>query len=239
MACLDRRTANVLLTTLLFTGVLAIVYAARSVIVIFAFSILFAYLINPIVKFLQRHSLFFKNLRGPHVAEAYLVLLIFIALVAYALAPGYLGRGVRLIQKVPAWSDRLSTGEIAVDMGSKYGWNETQTLRTRTFLVQHQSDIQNLVGATQRFATTAIGALVVVPILGIFFLSDGEDLANQVIRLVSTKDNYAAVRSLADELNAMLHHYIRAKVILSGLSFSYASIAMLILSFPHALALGC
>ena len=64
-----------LLTILLFAIVLAVVYVARTVIVIFAFSILFAYLINPIVRFLQRHSLFFKNLRGPHVVEAYLALI--------------------------------------------------------------------------------------------------------------------------------------------------------------------
>ena len=64
MAFPDRRTLNVLLTTLLFAVTVAIVYVARTVIVIFAFSILFAYLINPIVRFLQRHSLFFKNLRG-------------------------------------------------------------------------------------------------------------------------------------------------------------------------------
>jgi len=71
----DRRTASALLTILLFAIVLAVVYVARTVIVIFAFSILFAYLINPIVRFLQRHSLFFKNLRGPHVVEAYLALI--------------------------------------------------------------------------------------------------------------------------------------------------------------------
>ncbi len=62
MAFPDRRTLNVLMTALLFGLVLAIVYVARAVIVIFAFSILFAYLINPIVRFLQRHSLFFRNL---------------------------------------------------------------------------------------------------------------------------------------------------------------------------------
>src|SRR5215831_6470626 len=62
MAFPDRRTANILLTILLFAVVLAIAYAARGVIVIFAFAILFAYLIDPVVRFLQRHSLFFKNL---------------------------------------------------------------------------------------------------------------------------------------------------------------------------------
>lgn len=238
MAFPDRRTMSVLLTTLLFGVALAIVYVAREVIVIFAFSILFAYLINPMVKFLQSHSLLFRNLRGPHVAEAYLALLIFIALTAHVLAPGFLYRSSKLIRQVPVWSDRIATGEIATDMGSKYGWNDTQTRRLKTFLVQHRSGIQNAVGATQRFATGVIGAVVVIPILSIFFLSGGENLADQVIHILSTKDNYAVIRSLADELNVMLHHYIRAKVILSGFSFGYASIGMLILGFPHALALG-
>ena len=52
---------------------------------------------------------------------------------------------------------------------------------------------------------------------------------NELIRLVSTNDHYPALNSLASELNAMLRHYIRAKVILGGLSFAYA--ALLILGF--------
>lgn len=238
MSFLDRRTAQVLSTILLFAVVLAIVYIARAVIVIFAFAILFAYLIDPVVRFLQGHSLFFKNLRGPHVAEAYLALLIFIALMAHALAPGFLGRTGKVLQQIPALSDRLSTGEIATDMANKYGWSDAQAVRMKTLLVQNRSNIQNLMGTTRRFATTAIAALVVIPILAIFFLSDGENLVNQLIHIVSTKENYAAVQSLADELNLMLRHYIRAKVILGGLSLAYASTALLILGFPHALALG-
>jgi len=70
------------------------------------------------------------------------------------------------------------------------------------------------------------------------FLSDGEKLANQVIHLVSTEENHAAVRSLADELHVMLQHYIRAKVILGGLSLTYCSVAMLVLGFPNAIVLG-
>jgi len=46
----DRRTTSILLTILLFALALAIVYVARSVIIVFVFSILFAYLINPIIR---------------------------------------------------------------------------------------------------------------------------------------------------------------------------------------------
>src|ERR1700733_13326878 len=122
----DRHTANVLLTILMFAVVLAIVYIARGVFVIFCFAILFAYLIDPVVRFLQRHSLLFKNLRGPHVAEAYLVLLLLIALVFHALAPGSLGRTVKALQQLPALSDRLSNGEVATDVANQYGWSDSQ-----------------------------------------------------------------------------------------------------------------
>src|SRR5215467_3206777 len=113
----DRRTVNVLLTVLLFATVLAVAYIARAVLVIFCFSILFAYLINPVVRFLQRHSLLFRNLRGPHVVEAYLALLILVAVLAYTLAPASLGRAGRLMRELPALSDRLATGEVATEMG--------------------------------------------------------------------------------------------------------------------------
>src|SRR4030095_12186705 len=103
----DRRTLHVLLTALLFAVTLAIIYIARTVIVIFAFSILFAYLINPIVRFLQRHSLFFKNLRGPHVLEAYLAILILLGLIVYGVAPQFGLRVERLIRESPAMMESV------------------------------------------------------------------------------------------------------------------------------------
>lgn len=238
MSIPDRKTVNVLLTILLFAALLAVVYIARVVLVIFCFSILFAYLINPVVRFLQRHSLFFKNLRGPHVAEAYLTLLILAAFLIHTLAPGSLGRTGRLLRELPAMSDRLATGEIATEIGQEYGWSDSSTLRFKTFLVQHSSKIQVMMGAIAQFATTALGALAVIPILAIFFLSDGQKLAHQIIGLVAGKNNYLLAQSLADELHAMLQHYIRAKVTLGVLSFGYASLALLILRVPHAVALG-
>src|SRR5713101_2247254 len=84
----------------------------------------------------------------------------------------------------------------------------------------------------------AVGGLLVIPILAIFFLSDGENLADQFIRFVSRKDNYEAMRSLAAELNLTLQRYITAKVILGGLSLIYCSAGMLVLGFSDALTFG-
>jgi predicted PurR-regulated permease PerM len=237
MAFPDRRTVDVLMTILLFAVGLAIVYIARSVIVIFAFSILFAYLIDPVVRFLQRHSLFFKNLRGPHVAEAYLAFLILIALIAYGLAPAIRDSTARLSQ-LPALMEDLSTGNVSKEVSDGHEVSDPKALRLRSFLAKHRSSIQKVVDDIERFVSAAIGGFVLVPILAIFFLSDGENLANGVIRLISTSETEGRIRSLAAELNVMLRHYIRAKVTLACLSFTYCSAAMLALRFPNAVALG-
>jgi predicted PurR-regulated permease PerM len=234
----DRKTASALLTILLFAIVLAVIYVARTVIVIFAFSILFAYLINPIVRFLQRHSLFFKNLRGPHVLEAYLALIVFIVLLSHGLFPHFGKNAGQFLASIPTLTERVSSGEIANNLGNNFGWADERADQIRIFLQHHRANVERAAATIEEFAPKAFAGFVVIPILALFFLSDGENLANQVINLVSTKENHAAMRSLADELHVMLQRYIRAKVILGGLSLIYCSSAMLLLGFPNALVLG-
>lgn len=238
MSVLDRRTARILLTILVFALGLAVVYVARAVIIIFVFAILFAYLIDPVVRFLQRHSLFFKNLRGPHVLEAYLAFVFAIVLLSHSLMPHLQRDAGRVLNAVPSLNQRLSTGEIADDLGEEFGWSDTQATRIKTFLQEHRSTIASSVDQAGQFASTAIAGILVIPILAIFFLSDGKTLADQVIHLVATEKNSAALQSLAQDLHVALQHYIRAKVILGGLSLLYCSTAMLVLGFPNALALG-
>lgn len=234
----DRRTASALLTILLFGLALAIVYVARTVIVIFAFSILFAYLINPIVRFLQRHSLFFRNLRGPHVLEAYLAIIVAAVLLSHGLFPGFRRNASRILSAIPALTSKVSSGEIANNLGSNLGWADERAGQIQDFLARHRSSIESAMGEMERAAPALFAGILVIPILAIFFLSDGEKLADQIIRLVATRENHSALESLADELHIMLQRYIRAKVILGGLSLLYCSIAMLVLGFPNTIALG-
>src|SRR5258708_5863499 len=234
----DRRTASVLLTILLFAIVLAVVYVARTVIAIFAFSILFALLIDPVLRLPPRPSLFFKNLRGPRVLEASLALIVFTVLLSHGLFPQFRKNSGQLLAAVPTLTDRVSSGEIAENLGTNLGWADEQANQIRVFLQRHRANIEHAAATIEESAPAALAGFVVIPILAIFFLSDGENLANQVIHLVSAKENHAALRSLADELHVMLQRYIRAKVILGGLSFFYCLIAMLLLGFPNAIVLA-
>jgi predicted PurR-regulated permease PerM len=234
----DRRTASILLTILLFALALAIVYVARTVIVIFAFSILFAYLINPMVRFLQRHSLLFRNLRGPHVLEAYLTIIVLAMLLSHGLFPNLRKDASRILMAIPALTDRVSSGQIANNLGNNLGWADEQADQIRVFIERHRPNIERTLDEIEQAAPAVFAGILVIPILAIFFLSDGEKLAGQIIHLMGAKENHGALESLAGELHALLQRYIRAKVILGGLSLLYCSIAMLVLGFPNALALG-
>jgi predicted PurR-regulated permease PerM len=237
----DHRTLNVVLTTLLVACGCVLVYRAWPIILVFVLAIFFAYLINPVVQLLERHSLFFRNLRGPAVLEAYLAFLILSAIVGYGLAPGVAKSTAKLLDDVPTLLDGLSSGEIVTDLGGKYGWTEKQELRLKSFLLRHKDSVQDLVKIADRYVSHAaelFGGLLLIPVLAIFFLRDGEHIADTLTRMVFREDSQKTVRALTAELHTMLTRYIRAQAILCGLSFAFYSTVMLVLSFPHAVALA-
>jgi predicted PurR-regulated permease PerM len=241
MAFPERRIVDILLTTLFFAGVCAAVYFARRIILIFALAVLFAYLINPAVKFLQRHSLFFRNLRAPAVVEVYLAFMIMIAVAGYELAPGLARNTVVVVDKVPGLMEGLSTGDIATQLGEKYDWTEEQESRLRAFLARHKENIQDLVRSVDRFLADSaqwLGSALLIPVLAIFFLRDGEHIANMLIRLFFSPRRRPRIYALANELHVMLTEYIRAQVLLCGFSSLFYLSAMILLRFPHAFALG-
>jgi len=83
-----------------------------------------------------------------------------------------------------------------------------------------------------------LGWLLLIPVLAIFFLRDGDHIADVLIQLFFLPDRRPTIRAVANELHIMLTRYIRAQVLLCGLSFAFYAAAMLFLGFPHAIALA-
>jgi predicted PurR-regulated permease PerM len=130
--------------------------------------------------------------------------------------------------------ESVSSGDIA----GNFGWADDQADQFRAFLQHHRANIERAIAKVDETLPAALAGLAVIPILSIFFLSDGEKLADQVIHLVSPNEDPAELRSLADDLHLMLQRYIRAKVTLGVLSLLYCTIAMLLLGYPNAIVLG-
>jgi predicted PurR-regulated permease PerM len=159
-------------------------------------------------------------------------------LLSHGLIPEFRKNAGRILSAIPALTNKVSSGEIANNLGSNLGWADERADQIRVFLQRHRSNIEHALGEMEQAAPAAFAGLLVIPILAIFFLSDGEKLADHIIHLVATKQNHSALESLVTELHVMLQRYIRAKVILAGLSLLYCSIAMLVLGFPNSITLG-
>jgi len=83
-----------------------------------------------------------------------------------------------------------------------------------------------------------LGSALLIPVLAIFFLRDGDHIADMLIRLFFFPRHRPRIYALANELHVMLTEYIRAQVLLCGFSFLFYLSSMILLRFPHAFALG-
>jgi predicted PurR-regulated permease PerM len=108
-------------------------------------------------------------------------------------------------------------------------------------LMRHRDGIQNLAARVDRFLVNAahvIGYVLLIPILAIFFLRDGEHIAKTLIQVLFPADRRAQVRVAAQELHIVLAKYISAQVLLCILSFVFYLATLLAVRCPHAIALA-
>src|SRR5205085_10620186 len=126
-------------------------------------------------------------LRGPHVLEAYLALIVFTVLLSHGLFPEFRKSAGQLLASIPTLTDRVSSGEIANNLGNNLGWAEEQADQIRIFLQRHRANVERAAATIEQFAPAALAGIVVIVILVLFFLIDGDYLANQVIHPVSTR----------------------------------------------------
>jgi predicted PurR-regulated permease PerM len=97
---------------------------------------------------------------------------------------------------------------------------------------RHRETIRNVSSQIQSLAAMILSAGAVMPIVAIFFLADGRRLADMALATFATEKNLDRLQSLARELNSVLHNYIRAKMTLVGLSFTYVSLSLFVLRYP-------
>jgi predicted PurR-regulated permease PerM len=232
----DARTARVIITVLLFALGLGFLYAARQTLVAFLFAIFFAYLMSPLVSYLEK----VLRGRGRAIAVIYVLLLGLVILFFVSTGPRIARESARLGQSLPALS-RLSSGQIAEQLGNEHGLNSRMVDLLRDYLASHSDEIEKLAqGVGLRVADVAKQAwlLVVVPLLSIFFLKDGQSFSQILIDLVQSRPKRELLQGVLSDLNQMLAHFIRAQLSLAALTLVMYSAVLGMMRMPYALVLG-
>jgi predicted PurR-regulated permease PerM len=234
----DKKTAQALLTLLVFALALMFLYFAWRAIITFLFAIFFAYILEAPVSRLQG---WLKGSRSAAITVVYVVL-IAVLVVAFALVgPPVMQEGQKLMQQAPEMGERIKSGSLVQQLGAKHGWNQATVDWVREYLNIHQGE---MITAAQNLVVRAVKTiqnmwwLPLVPILAIFFLKDGNKLGQSIVNAVEDSGNRQIVADALEEMNSMLGHFIRAQLTLAGLAMVVVTFMLSIMGVPYAFALG-
>jgi len=241
MFSLDNRTGNVVTTVALFVVTATILYVARGPFFILLLSLLFAYLLDPAVTWVQQHARLGPKNRGWAIAQVYLVGAIVIGSAGYAFGPHLAAQIKHLNSAVPKIIEGGSDGSGNSILESIHGLSAAQQLGVRSFLASHSYFINRVLERTAASAASVAASaiwLLAIPVLAIFLLKDGRQILDATIEGLERRGGRTAFEHILRQIDTMLARYIRAQLTLAGLSFLFYSISMLVLGFPYAFALG-
>ncbi len=222
---------------LLFALGLGFLYLTRDTLIAFLFAIFFAYLMSPMVSHLER---VLKG-RGRAIAAIYTLLLALVVVFFVVVGPKVTREGAHLGQSLPTLLSQLSSGQLARQLGQEHGWNEKSTELVQSFLVSHRDEITQLaqrIGLRVADVAKQAWLFIVVPLLAIFFLKDGRSFSDVLLSTIQSRPQREFFENVLNDLNHMLAHFIRAQLILAGLSLVVYSAVLWMMGVPYSLVLG-
>ncbi len=238
MSLIDGRTTRVLFTVFVFAVGFGFLYVARRTLIAFLFAVFFAYLVDPAVSRVEKWT---KG-RPSAIAVIYFLIVLLLLTFFFFVGPKIGHETQKLTESLPALLERVTSGQIAEQIGAEHGLSVATRRQLSEFLTSHRSDLLQLAQrAGLRVAELAQQSwlLIVVPILAGFFLKDGRVFSQVALSFAHTKPQREFLQGVISDMNQMLADFIRAQLTLAALSWiAYASFLGLIMHVPFALMLG-
>ena len=238
---IDDHAGNVVTTVALFVIAATILYIARGAFLILLLSLLFAYLLEPAVTWLHRHSWLGRKNRTWAIAQVYLIGILVLGSAGYKLGPRVAAQIRNLHAAVPEILQDLSSGKPPAGLGGKHGLSGAQQQRIQDLLARNRDYIARAFergAASIGYIAASTIWLFPIPILAAFILRDGRAMADAMVEALERHGDPTRVKRILRRVDTMLGQYMRAQLALAGLSFAFYSVSMLVLRFPDAIALG-
>jgi len=237
---IDPKAARIAWTIFLLALLLATAYAVRETLAVFVIALLFAYLLMPLVGFVERVT---PRQVSPRLALAIVYLALVGAIVSLALTLGArladeanslamrlpdLVKNPEWMQKfpLPSWLEPARAGIIQKVEGQLSSGGE-----------QILPYIRGLGGQLVSGAKYAL-YLVLTPILAFFFLKDGAAIRDEFVAALVEERRRPVVDNILEDINLLLGEYIRALVLLSVASFAANGLFLASSGAPYAVLLA-
>jgi predicted PurR-regulated permease PerM len=237
LRALDAKTLWVVWTVLVVLGALALVYFLRTVLLLLVFSVVFAYLIFPLVRLAER--VMPRRLRRPLAIGVVYIVLVAALSTLVALVGQPLGHELKAFgQKFPEMSEQIKSGRVISNVFPRWGGAEILDDLVRSHLPQVVQYAQHALAGAVGWLTGA-WVVVLIPVFAFFFLRDAERIADAATEAVIARGgSRALLETIAQDLHAVLGEYVRALVLLCAVTFVVWTLLFLVAGVPYALVLA-
>jgi predicted PurR-regulated permease PerM len=248
------RRNRLILWAVLFLLVGGVIWAARGVLLPFVLGLVLAYLLFPVVNWLDRHMP--ARLHAWRVARplaillTYLLVLLLVAGIIAFFVPLVIDQVNILIENWPALTDRVGTWgtrgwgwyNSAVESLERFSptWKDTIENSLKGLAAEVLTVAQEGVVATVRTMSSTISfiiGLVVIPFWLFYILHDESQVKEGVLGALPQQLR-ADVRCMSRLIDDVLSAYIRGQLLLCVFVGGLATISLFIIGVPFALLLG-
>jgi predicted PurR-regulated permease PerM len=239
MLGIDARAARYTWTAALVLILLCLVYLMRTTLFVFIVALLFGYLLSPLVDVIDRF-LPGKRTRTPALAIAYAIFVAVLFVAISQIGSRVVEEANSLAKSMPA---KLATFQQPnKSLPASVNAFKAQILQKAEDQLSKSSGdiISSLPRAGAKILSVAgnLVYLVIVPILGFFFLKEGHEMRLRFLELIDDPRRRALIDDLLADINLLLAHYMRALLILSLAAFTSYSIFFTILGVPYSILLA-
>jgi predicted PurR-regulated permease PerM len=239
MLGIDPKAARATWTVILVGLFCLTLYSIRRTLFLFIVALLFAYLLLPIVDFIDR-VLPMRGSRTPALAIVYALLVTGLVFTGIGIGSVVTDQARTLAHKISDYLKPEQVQDLALPPPlGPIGDKILSVLRSEV-----QQHYQQILETLPQTALKAVGAaanvvfIVVAPILSFFFLKDGRTLQRYVVSMVDDAGDRGVLREIAMDLNLLLAGYMRALVLLGLAAAVTYGVVFSILGVPYALLLA-
>jgi predicted PurR-regulated permease PerM len=236
---LDQRAAKYTFTSAVVLGLLYGVYLIRGVLFVLTVSLMLAYLLYPLVDFVDRNLP--SRSRTPALAIVYLLLIGALAALGITIGSSAASEARSLSQSAPALIERMKQSPSPSTPEGVQTIKETALSQLQSYVYKHYNEMVSfLPGITLKVleASTNLLYLVIIPIMSFFILKDGRKLRDEFLDLLESGHPRELADEILQDVHTLLLQYMRALFTLCSITLIVFSVVLSLMGVPDSMLLA-
>jgi predicted PurR-regulated permease PerM len=239
MFVIDPRAARYTFTAAVVLCLLYGVFVIRGVLFTLTVSVMFAYLLYPLVDLVNRYIP--GRSRTPALAIVYLLLIGAIAALGITIGSRAASEATSLSERAPALIERLKQSPSPATPEGVQSIKETALGELQSIVYKHYNDLVSVLPSiTLRVlkASTNLLYLVIIPIMSFFILKDGRQLRDEFLDLVQPGHSRDFADAILQDIHELMLQYMRALFSLCLITLVVSALVLSLMGVPDAMLLS-